>query len=203
MTVPGQVRVPRSRAPSGRRTEEPIRSSVPAMRSLAPFAVVLVVWSSSACSSSPPGAGTAATVDVPPATTGAPSTATTPATAAPSATAPAPATSSPAPAASDLAGTWASASCGARTYERVLELRADGTFTASDRISPCPPGATCVWSGIIVREGAWARGGDRVTLTVTRDGKGPAGRPLPATLVLDGASLAEEVGADRCPYARR
>lgn len=173
------------------------------MRSLAPFAVVLVVWTSSACSSSPPGAGTAATVDVPPPTTGAPSPATTPGAAAPSATAPAPTPGSTASAAADLAGTWGSASCGARTYERVLELRADGTFTASDRISPCPPGATCVWSGIIVREGTWAPGADRVTLTVTKDGKGPAGRPLPATLVLDGASLAEEAGTERCPYTRR
>lgn len=172
---------------------------VPRMRPLTALLALIVTVCSSACSSSPPGAGTAATVDVsppPPADSSAPAPSATPATTA--STAPVP----PAPS-GDLAGTWSSPSCGARGYERVLDLRSDGTFTASDRVSPCPPGARCVWSGIVVREGTWASAGGRVVLTITRDGKGPAGQALPGSLALDGGGLVEDGGGQRCPYTRR
>lgn len=108
-----------------------------------------------------------------------------------------------APAAADLAGTWSSPSCGARTFERVLELRGDGTFTAHDRVSPCPPGARCVWSGIVTREGTWSVAGDRLALAVTKEGTGPKTVVLPTSLAIDGRAPVEEADGTRCVYTRR
>lgn len=52
-----------------------------------------------------------------------------------------------------VAGTWSSATCGDRGWERVVVIEAGGTFHAQDRIAPCPPGAKCVWSGIVHIQG--------------------------------------------------
>lgn len=139
------------------------------------------------CASGPEGAdsvpGLDATVPAPPTATGAAS--------APSAGA-----------SSGLAGTWASPSCGGRAYERVVVLR-EGTFTASDRVSPCPPGAACVWSGVVERAGRYELQGDEVRLVVERGGDAKAGVALPAALKLEGGALVEVEGTTRCVYARR
>lgn len=148
-----------------------------------------------ACASPPPTTGSAATVDVP-----APAPQPSPPPSRGDAPGPAPATS--APAGGGLASVWTSPSCGTRTYERILALGADGAFTATDRVSPCPPGARCIWSGIIVREGTWAASGGSIALTVTSDGKGP-GKPLPSALKVEGGAPVEEDGATRCGYTRR
>ncbi len=40
-------------------------------------------------------------------------------------------------------------------YPRTYEFAADGSFTVSDAVAPCPPGAACVWSGIVTNRGRW------------------------------------------------
>ncbi|MCK6570521.1 hypothetical protein L6V77_05335, partial [Myxococcota bacterium] len=37
----------------------------------------------------------------------------------------------------------------------MLTLSADGTWQGQDRVSPCPPDATCMWSGIVEHRGTW------------------------------------------------
>jgi hypothetical protein len=104
-----------------------------------------------------------------------------------------------------LAGSWTSASCGERKYVRQIELAADGTFSAADLVSPCPPGAACVWSGIVYRRGTYSVAGGTVTLTPAAAG-GPQGKPFPATLGLDpatGAPFEADGNGATCPYERR
>lgn len=118
--------------------------------------------------------------------------------------APAPATASP-NAAPVVAGRWSSPSCGPRSYERLITLEAGGTFTAEDRVSPCPRGVSCVWSGIVLRRGTYSISGEgiRAVLLATDGGAGP-GQGLPTTLVIDGAGALVEVlpEGDRCVYTR-
>lgn len=101
----------------------------------------------------------------------------------------------------DLSGTWSSASCGKRAYERIIIVTSDGKFTADDRVSPCPAGTQCVWSGIVHRTGTWKR----VALTLALfpddaiDGK-QAGEPFPATLAPAGAGIEDDYG---CAYTKR
>jgi hypothetical protein len=113
-------------------------------------------------------------------------------------------TTPPAPSGGGLEGTWASPSCGARGYERVLVLR-DGGFQASDRVSPCPPGARCAWSGIVQRGGVYRLEGETVSLSLANGVRedGP-GAPLPSQLRFE-AGVLSEAGPEgaRCAYARQ
>lgn len=104
---------------------------------------------------------------------------------------------------SGVAGKWTSASCGARAYERRLTFDASGTFSAEDRVSPCPPGTTCVWSGIVIRHGKYAVSGSSIQLTIDGPNAGP-GQPLPASFALDPSGAPAELldGGKRCVYAR-
>ncbi|XXX80489.1 hypothetical protein WMF30_17145 [Sorangium sp. So ce134] len=139
-------------------------------------------------------------------------TAQAPTTAAPTAqepTAQASATTAPttAPGPGDDAplGTWRSAACGSRKYERVLSFAKGGSFTAEDRVSPCPPRAACIWSGIIQRKGAFKRSGDTLSLSVSEASQGPGGQPFPTTLAVDpatGAPVETGDGGKPCPYQR-
>jgi len=100
----------------------------------------------------------------------------------------------------DLSGTWSSASCGKRSYERVITVTNDGKFVADDRVSPCPPGTQCVWSGIVHRKGSY----ERVALTLALfpdevEGK-QAGEPFPSTLAPAGAGIEDDYG---CAYVKR
>jgi hypothetical protein len=151
-----------------------------------------------ACSGGP-GAGSSAQPrsSAPPTTT----TATTTTPAAEPGPAPSPPSSPPDPGA--VVGKWSSPSCGERKYERWLDLEAGGRFTADDRVSPCPPGARCVWSGIVHREGTWKVEGGRVALSVGGDEKTPRGAPFPTSLAAAGGKLAEDGGGARCEYTRR
>ncbi|WP_437940771.1 hypothetical protein [Sorangium sp. So ce341] len=139
-------------------------------------------------------------------------TAQAPATAAPTAQEPtaqaqpttAP-TAGPGPGDDALLGTWRSAACGSRKYERVLSFAKGGSFTAEDRVSPCPPKAACIWSGIIQRQGAFKRSGDSLSLSVAEASKGPGGQPFPTTFAVDaatGAPVETGDGGKPCPYKR-
>ncbi|APR76382.1 Hypothetical protein A7982_01729 [Minicystis rosea] len=101
------------------------------------------------------------------------------------------------------AGRWTSASCGARTYERRLTLNPDGSFIAEDRVSPCPPGAVCVWAGIVFRRGKYTIANGAIQLAVEGPTAGP-GQPLPSTLTIDPNGAPVEVldQGTRCTYVR-
>ncbi|AUX31042.1 MULTISPECIES: hypothetical protein [Sorangium] len=139
-------------------------------------------------------------------------TAQAPATAAPTAQEPtaqaqptAAPTAGPGPGDDPLLGTWRSAACGSRKYERVLSFAKGGSFTAEDRVSPCPPKAACIWSGIIQRQGAFKRAGNSLSLSVAEASKGPGGQPFPTALALDaatGAPVETGDGGKPCPYQR-
>lgn len=119
---------------------------------------------------------------------------------------PAAAPAAPRPPASqpDLAGAWVSPKCGDRTYERRITFEKDGAFTAEDRVSPCPPGARCIWSGIVNRAGRYELRGDSVALEPAKGDASAAGKPLPASLGFDrekGAPF-ETAPEERCLYER-
>ncbi|HTN91002.1 MAG TPA: hypothetical protein VL242_45330 [Sorangium sp.] len=118
-------------------------------------------------------------------------------------TTPAP-TTTPGPGEEALLGTWRSAACAPRKYERVLSFAKGGSFAAEDRVSPCPPRVACIWSGIIHRKGGFKRSGDAVSLSVAEASQGPGGQPFPTTLTLDASGAPAETGADGkpCPYQR-
>jgi hypothetical protein len=112
------------------------------------------------------------------------------------------ATSSAPPKADGPAGPWTSPLCVNRTYARDLDLASDGSFKAKDLVSPCPPYATCMWSGIVDRKGTWKLEGDKVTLSFSEPSKQP-GEPLPTSLQWSNGVLTEVQGAKLCHYSRR
>jgi hypothetical protein len=101
----------------------------------------------------------------------------------------------------DWTGTWTSASCGDREYERAVVLAAEQRATVEERISPCPPDAQCMWSGVVVFEGSWKADGDTLTLALGEPLGAPQGgeTPTPPTSLThrDGA-----LHADGCAYTR-
>ncbi len=105
----------------------------------------------------------------------------------------------PPPAPTTFVGSWSSASCGDRTYERQLKVATDGTWAAMDLVSPCPPGAMCVWSGIVPTNGTWAADGEAITLAF--DGALPAQvKALPTRLALVPDGLLAAVEGETCEY---
>lgn len=111
----------------------------------------------------------------------------------------------PPTAGSSEVGTWSSTGCGARTYERVITL-AKGSFEAQDRVSPCPPGAACVWSGVVPRAGTYRVEGAKVSLALdeaSKQAKGP-NVAFPEALEFEGDRLVERAASgERCLYDRR
>jgi len=143
-----------------------------------------------------------------PLSTAAPGTPTPQASATATATTQAPATTArtatTAPGEEALFGTWSSAACGPRKYERRLSLAKDGSFVAEDRVSPCPPNVVCVWSGIVQRKGAFKRADRTLLLSVSEGSQGPGAHPFPTTLTIDpstGALAETGEGGAPCPYA--
>ncbi len=118
----------------------------------------------------------------------------------------APASEEPTPAPpKSVVGTWASATCGERTYARELVFVEGGSYVRLDLVSPCPPDALCVWSGIVHFTGGWRLEGDRVRLIeeVQVGSGGPAGfTSRPEELVLDASTptLTAHVAGEDCVY---
>ena len=158
---------------------------------------------SPAVTTPPSAAPPVVTVPAAPPVTATPATPTTPATPA---TATLPSTPLPSTAPGvvllTLDGTWESASCGNRAYPRRITFAEAASFTAEDLISPCPKGTTCVWSGIINRQGTYKVEKDTVTLTVGKTSTGPAKIEFPTTLTLDAKRAPVETGSDgkACVY---
>jgi hypothetical protein len=106
----------------------------------------------------------------------------------------------------EVVGTWSSASCGPRTYAREMVLLDGGTYVRVDLVSPCPPGAKCVWSGILSYRGSWAFDGTAIALSgeeqVGATGGGDTFGPGPRKLVYqaDPLMLVEPLASARCEY---
>jgi hypothetical protein len=105
------------------------------------------------------------------------------------------------PPAQNPVGTWTSAPCGERTWARTIVFEEGGAYHGTDPVSPCPPGARCIWSGVIEFRGTWAQAEGRVVLTEAPSPPvGPAAAiTRPPSLSWRGASLADEAG---CVYDR-
>lgn len=84
-----------------------------------------------------------------------------------------------------VVSSWVSPSCGARTYPRAIQFKSDGSFAAQDLISPCPPRAVCVWSGVVNNKGAFTVKKDVIILEISRSGTGPGAQPFPTLLGVD------------------
>ncbi|HUT77298.1 MAG TPA: hypothetical protein VM285_06415 [Polyangia bacterium] len=107
--------------------------------------------------------------------------------------------------AAGLVGAWENGSCGERKYRRRVELFADGRFAAVDEVAPCPPGARCVWSGIIRWQGTWSLEGRILTITVepAKGDRLPDVVPGSFEIIADDpVALAERTVDLVCPYRR-
>lgn len=124
----------------------------------------------------------------------------TPVTPSPTQSAP-PVASPPAPN-GDPAGTWSSASCGDRKYERIITLAKQNTFQSWDRVSPCPANAKCIWSGIVERSGAWKMFNTKLTLEPSGDEQ-KAGVALPSSFTFEDNELSESANGTKCLYTRQ
>lgn len=102
-----------------------------------------------------------------------------------------------------LVGTWVSPSCGGRKYPRELTLDAGGHFSSRDLVSPCPPKAVCVWSGIVVHQGTYTSTSTSLKLVPDPDGSvnGPGEALVTELSIVQGAPM-EAPDHDRCAYAR-
>ena len=110
-------------------------------------------------------------------------------------------TPAPAPAVIDqLLGDWVSAGCGDREYARELAIANDGRWAARDLVSPCPPDAQCVWSGIVLSGGPWAA--DEDGLTLTDESTDERAKPRPTRLAPTGEGAVATEGDLPCTYAR-
>ncbi|MCP4920327.1 MAG: hypothetical protein GY913_25785 [Proteobacteria bacterium] len=81
-----------------------------------------------------------------------------------------------------VAASWRGEACGARAYPRELTFLPDFRYQGRDLVSPCPEGATCVWSGIVQFEGTWKDDGPFLTLTETSTDGAGQGSPRPTVL---------------------
>lgn len=97
---------------------------------------------------------------------------------------------------------WTSPACGARKYTRNVSFAADGSITGEERVSPCPKGVTCVWSGIIRITGSYTLEGRVAKLELRPTGQAPKAPSLPTELVWDADAGApvEVQGDTRCVY---
>ncbi len=100
--------------------------------------------------------------------------------------------------------TWVSPSCGERSYERQITLNPDFSFVGQDLVSPCPPGASCVWSGVVSWKGTWNIEGPRLALNEEwSDNEAFQELARPTELKhTRGTELAEFNGEELCPYAQ-
>ncbi len=97
---------------------------------------------------------------------------------------------------------YSSKACHARKYRRDIVLSAGGSFSAQDLISPCPPNARCVWSGIVNSKGRWSE--DNTSVTLLRMGNEDPAGPLtdfPKVLTRVGNDLVDASNATSpCRY---
>lgn len=95
---------------------------------------------------------------------------------------------------------WSSPSCGERTYERRLWLNPSFTYNTEERVSPCPPDVTCIWSGVVYTQGTWAEAEGLITFTETQGDPKAAPRPAALRWTEDRSGLLEMQGDTGCLY---
>lgn len=103
------------------------------------------------------------------------------------------------------AGEWKNGSCGERHYLRVISFKIDGTFEARDEVAPCPEGAECVSSGIIVWGGTWTMEDSAIALSPETVEGGRLPDQVPQSFFVLGHSplaIAEKTGQLVCPYRK-
>ena len=66
-------------------------------------------------------------------------------------------------------------------------------------VSPCPPGRTCVWSGIVTRTGTYTLKGDKILLEPDPNNE-RGGEPLPTTLGLKNGAVVEDPQLSVCIF---
>jgi hypothetical protein len=98
-----------------------------------------------------------------------------------------------------IVGAWEGPSCEGRNYVRRVTFEGDGTFMAIDLVAPCPAGAACVWSGMILWKGTWQLRDSRVVLDVDRSTRLPDAVPQWLTVGQNARELAETPGTS-CRY---
>jgi len=103
----------------------------------------------------------------------------------------------------DVRGPWYAPPCGRRNYARQVYFSTTGQVRVEERVSPCPRGTVCVWSGVEVVKGSFQREGDRLDLALDPIARDLAVEP-PATLAVvrddDGDRVLED--AEGCRYYR-
>jgi hypothetical protein len=100
-----------------------------------------------------------------------------------------------------VVGAWQGSPCDSRKYVRNIGFDSDHTFAATDLVSPCPPRAACVWSGIILWRGTWSAQGDRILLTPDAAGRLPDKVPASLVVASGPARLLTEPGDPGCRYS--
>ena len=98
---------------------------------------------------------------------------------------------------SDILGGYTQPSCGERSYVRNLTLAEDGRAELEDRVSPCPEGTACMWSGIVIRNGTFTLSEHVVSLTFAPDPRADGAGGPPSTL-----SISENKLHGICPWTR-
>lgn len=97
-------------------------------------------------------------------------------------------------------GTHSSPECGEdRKYPRQVVLSHDMSYTLTDLVSPCPPGGTCAWSGVVTAKGTWAVEGPMVLFTEGKVDNPDMGAPRPDKLTLGQTGQLMEA---RCLYVQ-
>ena len=105
-----------------------------------------------------------------------------------------------------IQGIWENSSCGERKYLRRVQFRGDGSFTAVDEVAPCPPSATCVWSGIINWGGSWKKIDEVIEIVPVFNKSSKAPETVPTGFLVlsqDPLSLGERDGDVVCPFKRK
>ena len=83
-------------------------------------------------------------------------------------------------AASEVVGEWYDVTDG--KYATTYTFLANGTFNRSDAVSPCPAGATCIWSGIVSNAGNYKVSGATISLSWSKASAGNWGLQFPSLL---------------------
>jgi hypothetical protein len=95
-------------------------------------------------------------------------------------------------------GWFRDAACGDRAFPREIGLQG-GTYVGRDLVSPCPMGATCMWSGIVEFKGTLTRDGDSLVLEETSAAPQVGPSPRPKRLTPKSSGWADENGCSFVP----
>jgi hypothetical protein len=96
-------------------------------------------------------------------------------------------------------GDWTSPACGGRGYARNVYFASTNEYAVIELVSPCPVGATCVWSGMSTFAGTWRLDGNKLRVQEVGLTSMPEGGPHP--VLFEGTSDGTLV-ENGCTYTR-